>query len=167
VARAPIALAKVHVQDDGRVRLLTPPDPKTGRESRLFDPLAWVLAVTTQIPDPCQHSIRSYGVYAHRARKLYRPAEAEVEEDGASEPDRDGTSMAEDEATAACRRSWARLLRRIYEVDPLTCPACGHELKVVAVITDPVVVDRILAHRKRKQMHSPFGSRAPPAPVGT
>ena len=44
------------------------------------------------------------------------------------------------------RRSWARLLRRIYEVVPLVCPRCGEELKVVAVITDPVVVDRIQAH---------------------
>ncbi|MGH2626948.1 MAG: hypothetical protein ACRDHY_09900, partial [Anaerolineales bacterium] len=23
------------------------------------------------------------------------------------------------------QRRWAELLRRIYEVDPLTCPACG------------------------------------------
>ena len=33
VARAPIALSKVHVQEDGRVRLRTPPDPQTGREA--------------------------------------------------------------------------------------------------------------------------------------
>jgi hypothetical protein len=60
------------------------------------------------------------------------------------------------------RRSWARLLRRIYEVDPLVCPRCGEEMKVVAVITDPVVVDRILAHRREKQLESPFEARAPP-----
>jgi hypothetical protein len=61
VARAPIALLKVHIEADGRVRLHTPPDPKTGKESRLFDPLAWVHAVTTQIPDPYQHLVRYYG----------------------------------------------------------------------------------------------------------
>ena len=59
------------------------------------------------------------------------------------------------------RRSWARLLRRIYEVDPLRCP-CGGELTIVSVITDPVVVDRILLHRKNKGIESPF-ARAPPA----
>ena len=120
VARAPIALSKVHVQGDGRVRLRTPPDPQTRKESRIFDPLAWVHAVTTQIPDPYQHLVRYYGAYSCRARRLYRPAETEVEEDVVPKPNRDGASRAQDEATATCRRSWARLLRRIYEVDPLT-----------------------------------------------
>ncbi len=27
------------------------------------------------------------------------------------------------------RRRWAELLRRIYEVDPLTCPACGGAMR--------------------------------------
>ena len=61
------------------------------------------------------------------------------------------------------RRSWARLLRRIYEVDPLTCARCGDALKIVLVFPDPVVVDRILAHRKEKRIESPFEPRAPPA----
>ena len=60
------------------------------------------------------------------------------------------------------RRSWARLLRRIYEVGPLCCP-CGGDLRIVSVITDRVVVDRILTHRKAKQLQSPFAARAPPA----
>ena len=61
------------------------------------------------------------------------------------------------------RQAWARLLARIYEVDPLVCPRCGEELKVVALITDPRVIDRILAHRKARGLTSPFASRAPPA----
>ena len=61
------------------------------------------------------------------------------------------------------RRSWARLLARIYEVDPLVCPRCGDELKVVAAITDPIVIDRILKHRLRRDIRSPFEPRAPPA----
>ena len=71
----------------------------------------------------------------------------------------------EDEASSLDvyrRRSWARLLRRIYEVDPLRCP-CGGELKIISVLTDPVVVDRILAHRKKNGIKSPFAARAPPA----
>ena len=59
-------------------------------------------------------------------------------------------------------RSWARLPNRIYEVDPLRCP-CGGELRMVSVFPDPVVVDRILLHRKTKGIESPFASRAPPA----
>src|SRR5213595_2502007 len=41
------------------------------------------------------------------------------------------------------RASWARLLRKIFEVDPLLCP-CGAEMKIISVITDSRLVDRIL-----------------------
>ncbi len=51
-------MARVHPQKDGCIRLLTPPDPKTGADSRSFDALEWVHAVTTQIPDPYQHLVR-------------------------------------------------------------------------------------------------------------
>ena len=164
LTRAPVALGKVHPQRDGRVKLLTPRDPKTGRDHRYFDPLDWVHAVTTQIPDPRQHMVRYYGAYANRARRLYRPQAKDAAAragpaSGAPRPEED-----EQEAwIRQRRRSWARLIARIYEVDPLTCPRCGHELKIVAAITDPRVIDRILEHRRRVGLRSPFGPRAPPA----
>jgi len=37
-----------------------------------------------------------------------------------------------------------------YEVDPLVCPSCGSEMKVVAFIIDRAVVDKILRHLKRR-----------------
>jgi hypothetical protein len=50
----------------------------------------------------------------------------------------------------AMRRSWAQLIKRIYEVDPLVCPSCGSEMKVIAFILDHAVVDKILRHLKRR-----------------
>jgi len=155
----------VHPQADGRVKLLTPRDARTGRDSRLFDPLDWVHAVTTQIPDPRRHMVRYYGAYANRARRMYRPSS----EDGAEATQRARRTEASAAAPAdepwrqARRRSWARLLARIYEVDPFLCPRCGGEMQIVAAITDPAVVDAILAHRRRQGLLSPFESRAPPA----
>jgi hypothetical protein len=32
---------------------------------------------------------------------------------------------------AALRRRWANLIRRVYEVDPLVCPRCGAEMRVI------------------------------------
>ncbi|KKL49367.1 hypothetical protein LCGC14_2316190, partial [marine sediment metagenome] len=37
----------------------------------------------------------------------------------------------------ASRRSWARLIQKVYEVDPLICEKCGHEIRVIAVIINP------------------------------
>jgi len=40
----------------------------------------------------------------------------------------------------------AALLAKSYEVDPFLCPWCGGEMKVIAVIMDPVEVEKILKH---------------------
>ena len=157
-----MALSKVHPQADGRIKLLTPPDPATGRDHKHFDALDWIHAITTLIPDARQHMVRYYGAYANRARRLYRAAEDSVA-DPVGEGEDAGPSDAEAEWKRMRRRAWARLIARIYEVDPLVCPRCGEELRIVALITDPRVIDRILAHREARGICSPFQSRAPPA----
>jgi len=43
------------------------------------------------------------------------------------------------------RRS-AAMIRKVYEVDPMLCPRCGERMKIVAFLTDHVVVDRIIDH---------------------
>ena len=55
----------------------------------------------------------------------------------------------EPETLREARRRWAELLRRIFEVDPLACPRCGTEMRIVAFITDPTTIDRILEHLRR------------------
>jgi len=59
----------------------------------------------------------------------------------------------ENVSNKASRRSWARLIQRVYEVDPLICLKCGSEMKIIAVITDPSEVDKILECLKRN--HAP------------
>jgi len=51
---------------------------------------------------------------------------------------------------AALRRRWAELIRRVYEVDPLVCPRCGSEMRVIGFITQPALIDRILDHLRRR-----------------
>ena len=45
-------------------------------------------------------------------------------------------SQGDDEFTRRVRLSWAKLIRRVYEVDPLLCPFCGAEMKILAFIVD-------------------------------
>jgi hypothetical protein len=51
----------------------------------------------------------------------------------------------EEPASAASLRS-ARLIRKVYEVDPLVCPDCRGPMRVVSIITEDDVIYRILAH---------------------
>ena len=43
-----------------------------------------------------------------------------------------------EQASSSCRRqSWAMRIKPVYEVDPLSCPACGSQMEVVALIEPP------------------------------
>ena len=42
--------------------------------------------------------------------------------------------------------SWARLLKRVFDIDTEHCPNCGGELKIIATIEQPAVIERILPH---------------------
>ena len=68
-------------------------------------------------------------------------------------PGQDSNIEMENVSNKASRRSWARLIQKVYEVDPLLCPKCSHELKVIAVITEPHEVRKILEFLKRN--HAP------------
>ena len=40
------------------------------------------------------------------------------------------------------KRNWARLIQKIYEVDPLTCPRCFSEMRVKSIIERPEIVKK-------------------------
>jgi hypothetical protein len=65
-------------------------------------------------------------------------------------------------ARAAPKAAWARLIRKVYESDPLECPKCKGPMRVIALIEDPVVVRAILTHLGRWQPKAL--ERAPPVP---
>jgi hypothetical protein len=74
-------------------------------------------------------------------------------------------ASSEDNASAAAAtrssQTWAMLIKRVYEVDPLSCPHCGGEMKVVAFLEPPQdeVIEKILRHCGLWQSSTP---RAPP-----
>lgn len=59
----------------------------------------------------------------------------------------------------ALRRRWAEMIKRVFEVDPLVCPRCHGEMRIVAFIIDPTVIDRILRHLRARENHR---ERGPP-----
>ena len=63
-------------------------------------------------------------------------------------------------------QTWAMLIKRVYEIDPLACPQCGGQMKVVAFIEPPQgdVIEKILRHCGLWQPSTP---RAPPAGDGS
>ena len=56
------------------------------------------------------------------------------------------------------RLSWARLLKRVFEIDMEDCPNCGGELKIIAAILEQPVIEKILT---RLGLQAPAPPRAP------
>ena len=52
-------------------------------------------------------------------------------------------------ADREARHRWAELLRLIFEIEPLACPRCGQTMRIVAFITEPKAIDRILDRLRR------------------
>jgi hypothetical protein len=42
--------------------------------------------------------------------------------------------------------SWAALMHRAFAIDVLACVHCGGRLRLIAILQDPVVIRKILAH---------------------
>ena len=170
IMRPPISLERMHWSGgdevlyrpkgghDGRAR--QPDDP-----AETFDPAEFLARVIMHIPEPRRHLVRYYGAYSNVSRgKRRRQDEADI---GAAPPDGrhvPSASAARDQShdARALRRSWAQLIKRVYEVDPLLCPSCGGEMRIIAFITDHDVVDAILRHLVKAVARSPRGPPGAP-----
>ncbi len=51
-----------------------------------------------------------------------------------------------DKSSKEYRKNWARLIQKIYEVDPLTCPKCLGKMKIIGFLEDEEVIEKILRH---------------------
>jgi hypothetical protein len=161
IMRPPISLERVQWGGEGVVhyRARGGHDGRTqpaGDAAEAFDPAEFVARVIMHIPEPRRHLVRYYGWYSNVSRGKRRKADAEKGEVGGVAP-ASRAARVEARSARALRRSWAQLIKRIYEVDPLLCPSCGSEMKVIAFITEHDVVDAILRHLAKTKARSPRG----------
>jgi hypothetical protein len=164
IMRPPISLERMRWEGVGEVRYRR----KGGHEDpalhldpvETFDPSEFLARVIMHVPEPRRHLVRYYGAYSNVSRGKRRlKDEAAI---GAAPPDGrhvPSVSAARDHSpdARALRRSWAQLIKRVYEVDPLLCPSCGGEMRIIAFITDHGVVDAILRHLAKAEARSPRG----------
>jgi hypothetical protein len=140
-------------------------------------PVAFLRRLAALLPAPYQNLVRYHGVFANRSRfrkRLPAPPVRSGETEGASAAGMNTNAAAPADATASptsdaaphatatapaapptdrprrVNLGWAQLLRRVLDIDALQCPRCpSHRpLVVIAFLTDPAVVKRILEHLK-------------------
>lgn len=90
--------------------------------------------------------VRYFGGYSVRGRARRRgPKSAQIQDPSSSD-----LHEVDSPSIQARKKRWAQLIRHVFEVDPLTCTACGAQMKILAFITasQRAVLDRILDHLK-------------------
>ncbi len=105
-----------------------------------LDVLEFLARVLDPVPEPRQQQVRYWGWYSNAARGKRRRAALgpEGSQTVAASADRDPPSRR--------RRhlSWARLIKKVYESDPLLCPYCGAEMRIVAFVVEASSLRRLL-----------------------
>ncbi len=78
-----------------------------------------------------------------------------------------------DQSAAEKRASmtWAKRLKRVFNIDIETCSECGSDVRIIASIEDPAVIHKILVHLDEKGAFSgnrllPDCRASPSLPVG-
>ncbi|MDI6775970.1 MAG: hypothetical protein QMD03_01820 [Syntrophales bacterium] len=124
------------------------------KTTKVFPALEWLAAMCSHIPNRGEQMVRYYGYYSNvscgkRQKKGHDDTIPCILEPQGNEK--------------AFRKNWARLIQKIYEVDPLVCPKCQGTMRIISFIEDRAVIRAILKHlglwlvraRPPPQAHAP------------
>ena len=159
ISRAPVSLKKLHYEPfKGRVLFHTRYNQYFGENIHMFDGPDFLAELTQHIPPKSIQYIRRYGLYASRTRGKWteHPEIIKHAPSGwkAAQQESSGNEKTIDEEESevsdrTSRKAWARLLTKVYEIDPMVCPKCGSEMRVIAVIRNPPEIRKILKHLRK------------------
>ena len=122
---------------------------KSKRGKVVYEPLDWLAAITSHIPNKGTQNVHYFGFYSNKSRGLRKKSEREAESE----------ILITDATTTkkSCSKRWASLIKKIYEVDPLTCPRCSHQMRIISIIEKSQTIQKILKHLNlwQPQAHGP------------
>jgi hypothetical protein len=134
IARAPLSLAKLtYLPEEATVRYTSDFNPAIGDSTKVWNVRDFIADATLFIPPQGVRFIRFFGLYSSRSRwrwpdweHIARHAPAgwkKTHEGSQTEPSPQPSCPSVPQS--CCRSAWARLIAKVYEVDPLACPKCS------------------------------------------
>ncbi len=110
---------------------------KDGKTKKIFDAFDWVAGLVVHIPNKYEQLVRYVGYYSNKSRGMRKKADT----------DHFIPSVAPGEMSSKeFRCNWARLIKKIYKVDPLCCPNCAETIRVISFIESGPIIKKILVH---------------------
>jgi len=148
-------------------------------KSETFKGFEFVDQLVAHLPPRRVQLVRRYGVYAGKVRKQWQqrpniyqlapegwqkdhPSQSQIVQ--AKPPENEEAVQVPDAWSKLRKQSWARLLQKVYEVDPFVCPRCHGSMSVVAIIEDPKELTKIIEWVSQQERDQPVTvcARSPP-----
>ncbi len=172
VLRPPVAQERLKVTGEGQVRLELRHPWRDGTTALVFDPVEFLGRLAVLVPRPRINLLLYHGVLGARSawRAEVVPRQPATDDRAADAPVATTTAGREaDPSEPAVRRvqgvRWAALMARTFGLDVLACPRCGGRLRLIALIDQATVIERILRHLGLPtEVPVPCLARAPPRP---
>lgn len=140
---------------------------KGGRKNfQVFTAAEFIAAITQHIPEKSFQLVRYYGWYSNRGRgEREKRGKATVNVNPDDSPAHiEVLDVSEYRPRKIPSPLWRECIKKVWEVDPLACPKCGCEMKIISFITEAGVIRKILEHLGVPGEGAP-AERAPPSPL--
>jgi len=120
---------------------------RNGTTHVIFEPLDFISRLAALVPRPRVNLTRLHGEFAPNSKYRAKVTPARRDENKKPNPEDEG-----DQSPAEKRASmtWAKHLKRVFNMDIETCSECGGDVRIIARVEDPVVIRAILAHLDKK-----------------
>jgi len=144
IARPAIAEGRLSVNDAGDVIYKFKKPWDDGTTAIKVSPMELMEKLAALVPRPKIHLTRFHGVLGphYKHRKLVVPKKPTLAPSIAM-----AEGVASDQPPKEPKRiSWARLLKRVFNIDVSICPKCTKKMRIIAAIEDPNVIKKILDH---------------------
>ena len=110
---------------------------RNGTTHIVLDPLDFLSRLASLVPRPRVHLIRFHGVFAPHCkyRSLIIPQSVLIDKTSPKE---------QKKAKKPYTIGWAKMLKRVFDIDIQICSKCGGQIKVISAIHNQQVIKRIL-----------------------
>ena len=133
IIRNPFSEKKMtYNEETGTVIYRSRKHANTKRNFEVFSAQDFIAAITQHIPDKGFQMVRYYGWYSNRARGDRGKKAAEAE-DADNPANVEVIDVSDYQPQRLPSKKWRELIKKIWEVDPLVCPHCGAEMKMIAL----------------------------------
>ncbi|NMC64192.1 MAG: transposase [SAR324 cluster bacterium] len=103
--------------------------------TRTFTPLKFLAEISQHLPLIWEQTTRFFGLYSARTRGAAAKTKLSASNNE--------FSPIENEPARKPSISWAKAMKQVFNVDPLTCPRCGEIMKIKSFIHDSKEIKRI------------------------